>query len=209
NITLWQEMFLPLKLREHIRKVKVPGKTGAMEPFVVREIDLATSTRPHDRATPPNYVRRFTVYGLGIAALLVILLSLSVTGLRTTKALLGFFASSWAIAAGLAGLGLTLAWSVTNHIFMRANENILQLNPLLLILGVLIPFAFRIPRVRRTVMGLAFACAGLSVLGFALQVLPSLDQPNGEIIGLAMPVHLALAFVCWFMFSERMKGARL
>ncbi len=208
NITLWQEMFLPLKLRDHIRKVKVPGKSGVMEPFVVREIDVATSTRPSERAAPPNYVRRFTGYGLGIAALLLILLSLSVTGLRTTKALLGFIASLWAIAAGLAGLGLTLAWSVTNHIFMRANENILQLNPLLLVLGVLIPFAFRILRLRRTVMVLAFACAGFSVLGFALQVLPSLDQPNGEIIGLAMPVHLALAFVCWFMFSESMKRAR-
>lgn len=209
NITLWQEMFLPLKLREHLRKVKVPGRTGAMEPFVLREIDLATSTRPRERAAAPNYVRRFTLYGLGISALLMLLLSLSATGLRTTKAMLGIFASLWSIIAGLAGLGLMLAWTVTNHIFMRGNENILQLNPMLLILGVLLPFAFRLPRIRKAVMAIAFACAGLSVLGFALQVLPSLDQPNGEIIGLAMPVNLTLAFVCWFMFSENMKRNRL
>lgn len=208
NITLWQEMFLPLKLREHIQKVTVRGATGAMEPLVVREIDLATSTRPQERAKAPNYVRRFTLYGMGIAALFLILLSLSVAGLPATKALLGIAASLWSIIAGLAGLGLMLAWTVTNHIFMGGNENILQLNPLLLILGLLIPFAFKIHRVRKIVMRLAIACAGLSVLGFLLQALPNLDQPNGEIIGLAMPLNLTLAFVCWFMFSDRMQRAR-
>lgn len=209
KITPWQEMFLPVKLSEHIRKVKVPGKTGTMEPFVLREIDLATSTRPRERANAPNYVRRFTIYGVAISALLMILLSLSTTGLRTTKVLLAVAASLWSIIAGLAGLGLMLAGTVTNHTFMRANENILQINPLLLILGLLIPFAFRIKRVRKTVMGIAFACAGLSVLGFVLQALPVMDQLNGEIIGLAMPVNLTLAFVCWFMFSSRMERARL
>ncbi len=209
NITLWQEMFLPLKLREHIRKVTVPGKTGTMEPLVVREIDLASSTRVKERDAAPNYVRRFTIIGLAVATILVVLLSLSVTGLRTTKVMLALVASLWCIVTGVASVSLMLAWMLTNHVFMRSNENILQFSPLLLVLGVLLPFAFKIKRLRTTVMGLAFAGAALSVLGFAMQLLPSFDQPNGEIIGLAMPVHIALAFVCWFQFSERMKRARL
>ncbi|MBA3656228.1 MAG: DUF4105 domain-containing protein [Gemmatimonadaceae bacterium] len=209
NLTQWQEMFLPLKLRDHLRKVSVSVKSGRAEPLVVRELDLAASSRPADRVTAPNYAVGFAIFGFGIATLFILLLWLSVTGLRTTKTLLRFTASLWCVVAGLAGLALILAWTVTNHVFMRGNENILQLNPLLLLLGVLIPFAFKVVRVRRTVMGLAFTCAGLSVLGFFLQVLPALDQPNGEIIGLAMPVQVALAFVCWFLFSERMKRARL
>ena len=35
--------------------------------------------------------------------------------------------------------------------------------------------------------------AALSLLGFVLQVLPSLNQVNGEIIGLVLPVHAGLA----------------
>lgn len=209
NITQWQEMFLPLKLRDHLRKVSVPGIRGSAEPLVVRELNLATSSRPADRASAPDYTVKFATFGFGIATLFIVLLSLSVTGLRITKELLGFTASLWCIVAGLSGLALVLAWTVTDHVFMRDNENILQLNPLLLLLGLLIPFAFKVVRVRRTVMGLAFACAGLSVLGSFLQALPALDQPNGEIIGLAMPVQVALAFVCWFLFSERMKRVRL
>ena len=208
NISQWQEMFLPLKLQEHLRRVYVAGTTGAQEPLVVREVQLAASNRPADRKAAPNYVRRFTLFGIGIALFLFILLSLSLTGLRTTKVLLGFFAAVVSIIGGLAGLGLILAWTVTDHYFMSRNENILQLNPLLLVAGLLIPFAFKVGRVRKPLIGIVFASAALSLLGFAMQALPMFRQPNGEIIGLAMPVQIALAIICWFQFSERMQRVR-
>lgn len=209
NITRWQEMFLPLKLQEHLRRVYVKGQTGALEPLVVREIQIAASTRPAERKAAPNYVLRFSLFGIGIALVLFILLSLSLTGLRTTKVVLAIVASLTSIAGGLAGLGLILAWGITDHYFMSRNENLLQLTPLLLVLGVLIPFAYRKARVRKTVIALASASAGLSVAGFLLQALPLFHQPNGEIIGLAMPVQIALAIACWFQFSEKMKPVRL
>jgi hypothetical protein len=40
-------------------------------------------------------------------------------------------------------------------------------------------------------------------------VLPAFHQPNGEIIGLALPIHLALAAMCWFQFSDKMKRTHL
>ncbi len=209
NISRWQEMFLPLKLQEHIRRIYVVGQTGALEPLVAREIQLAGSNRPQERKVAPNYVPRFTLIGIGISLALLILLSLSVTGLRATKILLAILTSVVSIVGGLAGLGLILAWTVTDHYFMSGNENILQLSPLLLALGVLVPFAYKIKRLRTTVISLALMTAGLSVAGFVLQALPQFHQPNGEIIGLAMPVQIALAIVCWFQFSERMKPARL
>lgn len=207
NISQWEEMFLPLKLRDHIRSVSVAGSAGP-QPLVMREFDLAASSRPAERKAPPNYVRRFTIIGVVIGVVMVILLSLSMTGLRSTKVLLAFVMSATAIIGGIAGLALLLAWTVTNHVFMRANENVLQLTPLLLVLGILIPFAFKIERVRKIVIGLAFAGAALSALGLIIQLLPQMRQPNGEIIGLALPVHAALALVCWFLFSEKMKPAR-
>ena len=41
---------------------------------------------------------------------------------------------------------------------------------------------------------LAAAVAALSVLGFVMQVLPGLDQRNAQIITLALPINLALAW---------------
>lgn len=209
NITRWQEMFLPLKLQEHVRRIYVRGQAGTLEPLVVREIQIASSSRPAERKTAPNYVRRFSLFGVGIALILFVLLSLSLTGLRTSKVLLAVLASLTSIIGGLAGLGLILAWGVTDHYFMSRNENILQLNPLLLVLGVLIPFAYGNTRIRKNVIAVAFASAGFSLTGFLIQALPLFHQPNGEIIGLAMPVQVALAAVCWFQFSDRMKPARL
>jgi hypothetical protein len=205
RITQWQEMFLPLEMQKHFRTVWVRGETGALEPLVASEIDIAKSSRPPQRTAPPNYVRRFTLIGIGMALAILILLSLSLTGLRTTKVILAFLVSLIAIIGGLAGLFLILAWTVTDHVFMANNENILQLNPLLLAFGLFLPFAYRNARARKIVTWLAFSGAGLSLLGFVMQLLPMFNQPNGEIIGLALPVHAALALVCWFQFSEQMK----
>jgi len=41
---------------------------------------------------------------------------------------------------------------------------------------------------------LSAAVAALSVLGFVLQILPGIDQANGWIIALALPVNVALAW---------------
>jgi hypothetical protein len=209
RISQWEEMFLPAKMQEHIRTVWVHGSTGALEPLVAREIQIGASTRTAQRKVAPNYVRRFTLIGIGVALLIVILLSLSLTGLRTTKFLLAFIASFVSIIGGLAGLGLVLAWTVTDHVFMGRNENILQLSPLLLAFGVLLPFANKLERIRKAVVVLAIASAALSLVGLVMQVLPAFHQPNGEIIGLALPIHLALAAMCWFQFSDKMKRTHL
>lgn len=208
SITEWQEMFLPLKLQEHVRKVRVVGRSGATEPLVVKEFQLAAAQRPPEQKEAQNYVIRFTIAGVLTALVLLILLSLSLTGLGAAKALLGIMSALLGMVGGLAGLGLILAWSVTDHVFMSKNENILQLTPLLLFLGVLFPLAFRVVRIRKTVIALAWTSAGLSVLGFLLQALSTMNQPNGEIIGLVMPIQLALALISWWLFSGRKRPAR-
>jgi hypothetical protein len=48
-----------------------------------------------------------------------------------------------------------------------------------------------------SVVGLA-----LSVLGFILQVLPSWNQPNGNIIAMAMPAHAGLAWLMYRLFKS-------
>lgn len=199
----WQEMFLPLKLREHITKVSVTGSTGTLEPLVVRELQLFKAKRPPDRSVAPNYAFRFLLTGLAISILLIILLSLSLTGLRPTRVLLGVVGTCWSLAAGIGGTGLILAWTATNHYFMSRNENLFQFNPLSLGLAFLFPVAFYVARARRPAIILSLACAAFSVLGFLVQALPAFDQRNGEIIALALPVHVAMAITCWFLFSEK------
>ena len=95
---------------------------------------------------------------------------------------------------GLGGVILAGLWAFTDHAMAYRNENVLQLNPLVLALGILGPLALAGARWTR---GMALAlgqCRGLlSVVGLVIQVLPGVDQVNGAVIALALPIHLGVA----------------
>jgi hypothetical protein len=86
-----------------------------------------------------------------------------------------------------------LAWTATQHVFMYRNENVLQLNPLPLLLAVLVPIALYRAGAGRAARGASAAVAALAALGLLLKAVPLFDQRNWEIIALALPVHVALA----------------
>jgi hypothetical protein len=89
----------------------------------------------------------------------------------------------------LAGL-----WAFTDHLMAYRNENLFQVNPLVLGLAVLVPLALAgSERAGRWARALAFGLAALSLLGFVLQALPGLDQVNGQVIALALPIHVGVA----------------
>ena len=100
--------------------------------------------------------------------------------------------------AGIAGVFLAGLWTVTDHIYSYRNENLFQLNPLSLVLSVLlIAFAVRLKRKSgavppRGLMRWARIVAGLAVLGFAAQALPFMNQVNGDVIALTLPLHLGV-----------------
>jgi hypothetical protein len=74
------------------------------------------------------------------------------------------------------------------------NENLFQLNPLLLALAVLVSLGLTgSARPARWARGLAVVLAGLSVMGLAAQALPGLDQVNGPVIALLLPIHVGIA----------------
>ena len=112
---------------------------------------------------------------------------------RAARIAFTFVASSWSLVVGFFGLVAMLLWFGTDHTVTRANENLLQANILSLVLAVLLAVAVLSGRGRVIAFRLALVIAALSLLGFVLQILPGLDQFNGEIIGLLLPAHLGLA----------------
>ena len=193
-ISAWEEMFLPVKMSESLRGVRVPGEGGALRPLVKSERVLFQARRPPEPAGPPRYTGRYLALGGAIAALLALLAARGARGGRAARA--GFVAAAalWALLAGVLGSAALGAWTLTQHVFMYRNENLLQFNPLPLLLLALVPLAVVGGRARRPARAVALGVAALSALGFALQALPGLDQPNGEIIALALPAHAALAW---------------
>lgn len=195
-ITKWDEMFVPMLLRDHIRAVRTRGERGAEIPLVKREWRMYSSTRSADHATPPNRTLWFGLISLGLAGFTVVLAGRAPrsTAARVAAAAL---ASAWNVVAGIVGIAALSAWLFTQHIFMHYNETMLQLTPLSLALALLVPFAVRRSASDRTLRAtkiVALAVLAASALGLVLHLIPGLGQANGEMIAFALPLHAAIAY---------------
>ncbi len=202
-ISAWEEMFLPLSLRERVRDATVAGPDGRAVPLVLSERHVVRSVgRETEREEPPSWIPIYLAVGAAVAALLAFL---GTRAPRSRAARHGFAALSglWLLLVGTGGVVLAGLWALTDHQIAYRNENLFQLDPLALPLVVLLPaLAYGRRWAARPAAALAVAVAALSLLGLVLQVLPGLDQVNGEVIALFLPAHLALAWT-----ALRLRGA--
>jgi hypothetical protein len=194
-ISAWEEMFLPLALREHLRKVTVPGADGEV-PVVRSERTLfeSTSKPPPDR--PPFWLPIYLGLGLAIGTGT---LGLGIAGRNNRMARIGMVAicATWAVTVGILALVLAGLWTLTDHTAAYNNENLLQANVLVLALLWLLPDAVRQARIIPRALVFVAVVAGLSLVGLLLKLLPMFYQVNGEIIALALPIHLGVAIGAW------------
>jgi len=198
EIDAWDEMFLPEKVQEQLRRVQVPDEQGNLVPLVFEERVLYQAVgREPLRAAPPNWIAWYLLIGVAIGAAFAALARFAP---RSRAARFGFAAAValWSAFVGTGGLILAFLWAFTNHTIAHANENLLQFNPLMLTLVLLVPaLAFGARWAARPALWLTAGIAALSALGLMLKVLPWFDQANLQLIALALPAHLGLAWAAW------------
>jgi hypothetical protein len=190
--TAWDEMFLPIELRPHLNGLRVPDANGAMRPVVLEQRILVDSDRFPVPDRPHQWIPRFLALGGAIGLLLS---GLGWRSGRSAVARRGFAigATAWAWLAGIGGALLLFLWTLTDHRFSVANENLLHLNILSLGLAMVLPGALRGGnRSPRLAIRLAAIVAATSLVGLGLKVTPWFDQANLDVIALALPMHLGL-----------------
>lgn len=196
EISAWEEMFLPLALRDHIRKVTVRTTDGTQVPAVRSERTLFESTENDPPQKPPFWLPAYVALGLAVAAGTI---GLARAGTTSSAARRGFMVvtGGWTLLVGVFGLVLAGLWALTDHTAAYQNENLLQLNPLQL---ALFPLLLRsTASSRRWSVPVAGFLAALSLAGLLLKLLPGFYQVNGEVIGLALPIHLGVAAGCYYL----------
>jgi len=196
-LSIWEEMFLPVRMANDLRTVSIPDSLGTPIPLVKSETAIFTAGRPPEPAEPPFYFPLFVAAGIVFAAALVILVRSAEGGSRVAMFGATVLASLWSLIAGLSGLALVFAWLFTKHYFMGRNENLLHFDPLSIALVALIPLSIYARRGVSRATKLAGFIALLSLFGFVAQGIPLFSQKNGEIIALALPINLA---VWWTVF---------
>lgn len=208
-LSAWQEMFLPLSLRDHLRGVTIPGPDGHDVPLVKTERTIYESTAPPPPPAPPNWLAWYLLAGVIGGAGTMLLGRAAVTN-RMARGMFATVGGIWGLLAGAAGMILALLWFATDHVMAYRNLNLFQLSPFALPLAVLLPAAaFGAPWARRAAWRIATIAAGLSVAGALLQLVPGIDQVNGPIIALALPMNLGVALAARAIAGVRARGATL
>lgn len=206
RLTAWEEMFLPGKVEEQLRRLEVPDENGAMVPLVRSERVFYEADRAPMRAEPPNRLGWFALLGFGLGGAFVALAG-HVRRAGSARYAFAILAMLWAAFGGLTGLLLAGLWGFTNHTIAYHNENLLQLNPLMLTLVLLAPaLAFGARWAARPALWIATITAALSLLGLLLKPLPIFIQGNLPLIALTLPANLGLAWAVYRLSKERPVG---
>ncbi len=193
SISTWQEMFLPMTLRDAARVMTIVGDDGASRPLVKSEEVVAPSSREPEAAAPPSWLLVYLVLGLLLGGLLALAGHRAAAGSRPFLYMVGSIGTIWSLVGGLVGTILVLVL-FTDHHFMVWNENLFLLNPISLALAALVPLSTAKAKYRRAARGLALTMVGLGVLGLLVQTLPAWTHQNELFFALVLPVHVGLAF---------------
>ena len=195
-LTAWEEMFIPMRLRDRLREIRVAGPGGAY-PLVAEEREVYVARRAPEIQHAPPLAWRYAAVGIAAALLLAGVAWRAGAGGRTARAGLAIALAAWAGVVGIGGLVLVFLWAGTHHAFAHRNWNILQIDPAALALAVLAPVAVYRPRRRAAARRLALVIVAVSVVGAALKMLPWVSQDNLPAIALVLPAHIALAWGLW------------
>lgn len=191
-ITVWEEMFLPLTLRDEIRDLTIARRDGSVRPLVLSEEVAVTSTRsPVDQA-PPSWMWIYLLAGVTLAGLFATLGTGAVSSAFLRRGVLTV-ATVWSLVGGVIGTILVFLL-FTDHTFAYWNENLFLFHPLLLGMAVLLPLSAMQPRWRGAARRVAVVVAGVALLGLAWQLAPASRHSNGIFFALALPGYLALAW---------------
>jgi hypothetical protein len=195
-ITAWQEMFIPMRLRDHLSRATVV-RDGVDVPLVRETRLLVPSTRDPVPEAPRGRLSLFLVIGVAWAGAILLAAKGAEGGGWLPRAATALLAGGWSLLAGIGGVVLVLAWAFTDHVFWAWNENLLQADPLaLLVTPGMAMLLFR-PALPTWASRFAGSVALISLAGFAVQIFPWFDQVNGEVLAAAVPINVAVAVAAW------------
>lgn len=187
EMSRWEQMFLPIRLREHLDSISVAGPDGVTHPVVKSERVLAPGGRWPVPARPHDWTLRYLTVGVLLGGLLAWLGARGAGVGRTAFLALG---TLWVLLGGVLGLVLTWLWGFSSHEAAHANENVLLFNPLTFALAIVLPAAVRgwawarLPARRLALTGVA-----LAALALGLKLVPGFHQSNLDLVALALPAH--------------------
>ena len=194
EMSLWEQMFLPMRLREALNQITITGPDGVARPAVRSERLVAQGGRWPAPERPSGWLPGYLVLGLLMGGAFFLI--------RRTRAFVPL-ATLWLLLVGILGGFILWAWLFTWHRASYDNENVFLFNLVALALAIVLPAASRGRAwAAAPARVLALALAAIGVSGLLFLALPWSRQHNGELFALMLPAHLAIA---WGVLTERVR----
>jgi hypothetical protein len=204
RMTAWAEAYVPMRLRDRVRGVMVPGPGGAPTNLVLVERVLHASSRA------PEPIAPFSLPGLYVAIALGSLVPLALLGglafmsalrgrwepaQRGSRIVIAVLATCWYAATGLMGLLVAMMEIFSAHVFWYGNWNVLLLSPVGLLAAWFVPRAVISGRggvTARWLAGLIGACA---LVALVLSMTGATAQSSGAVAVAFAPTMMYLALL--------------
>lgn len=192
-ITAWEAMFIPMRLRDYLREVTVPGLDGTPVPLVVSDEVIYQAKRAAE--LPARKGLALGAWGPILGVWMLLLTPLALASRARTRVPAAIMAALWYGVTGLVGVVLLGMWIGSAHVFWYGNLNLLLLSPLGLVAAL--------PVARGILRGVLSPLARALLLLILAQVavVPLLALVGPQVLGgpllLLLPAHLGLAVACW------------
>ena len=194
-ITRWQEMWVPMKLRDTLASLTVTGSDGVTRQLVRSEELWVDSDRDVEPARSRSMELLFFFSGCLVAVLFLMAAYRAAAGSRRARAVAIAVSCLWGLLCLVVGAVLiVMHW--TDHDFMYWNRNVLVFSPLGIVVAAALVRAVRKESSRRRDRRVGLAALGLAILALVLYLLPWGSQENLLMILVAMPMHAA---ACWVL----------
>ena len=196
TLSAWDEMFVPMRLRDWLRTVKVRRADGSERPLVKSEQTLVDDPRYREIGTAPAYIVPGLVIG-ALVALFAVFVGARAYTVTAARLALGATGGIFHLAVGICGTFVAIAGPFTKHVYMANNFSVLLATPASLALSLLLPLSLvrGAPRnVVKAARGLAGFAAGAAVVALLLDFVPGTAQHNGAVIAILVPAQLAFAW---------------
>lgn len=202
HITAWEEMFIPMRVRDHVRTLRVPDESGALVPLVSSERTVFEARRPPEREVPPSRSLVYFAIGAVVSAVIAGLAWRAGTTRAARGAAWGAVVG-WSAFVGLLGGALLYLRLFTQHEAAYDNSNLFFYNPLWLLLAILAPLAAGREGVRRGVDVAVRALGWLTLIGLVAFHLPWFAQGSFAVALLAVPANVAALFAVRRLLAPR------
>jgi hypothetical protein len=194
QISPWEEAFIPMRLRDRLREVRIPDSTGTRL-LVRQEREIVSAAEFVDAAAAPSYAMVAGLVGV-VLGVVIILLGGAASKNGGARFAIGAGGALWHLVLGVAGTLVLLAGLFTRHTFMGGNASVLLGTPVSLALAW---FHLRgwsksaSPATRKAATTLSVVAAVAAIAAVVVHIVPAMSPADFSPALLVAPVQVALA----------------